>query len=143
MRLRGARVGGDLYCNRAQLHNETGPALHAARLEVDGSVHLEELHATGHGDDGAVRLFGARIGNLFCSGAQLHNDAGPALNAEGLQVGGTVWLHDGFRATGHGEDGAVQNLIGVAPEEDRDVVAEVVRSVFGRQFTPLALGRQV
>jgi len=42
-----------------------------------------------------------------------------------------------------GEDAAVQNLIGVAPEEDRDVVAEVVRSVFGRQFTPLALGRQV
>ncbi len=42
-----------------------------------------------------------------------------------------------------GEDAAVQNLIGLAPEEDRDVVAEVVRSVFGRQFTPLALGRQV
>jgi MoxR-like ATPase len=42
-----------------------------------------------------------------------------------------------------GEDAAVQNLIGVAPEEDRDVVAEVVRSVFGRRFTPLALGRQV
>ncbi len=42
-----------------------------------------------------------------------------------------------------GEDAAVQNLIGIAPEEDRDVVAEVVRSVFGRRFTPLALGRQV
>jgi MoxR-like ATPase len=42
-----------------------------------------------------------------------------------------------------GEDAAAQNLIGVAPEEDRDVVGEVVRSVFGRQFTPLALGRQV
>ncbi len=42
-----------------------------------------------------------------------------------------------------GEDAAVQNLIGVAPEEDRDVVGEVVRSVFGRRFSPLALGRQV
>jgi hypothetical protein len=42
-----------------------------------------------------------------------------------------------------GEDAAVQNLIGVAPEEDRDVVAEVVRSVFGRSYSPLALGRQV
>ena len=42
-----------------------------------------------------------------------------------------------------GEDAAVQNLIGVAPEEDRDVVAEVVRSVFGRRYSPLALGRQV
>ncbi len=42
-----------------------------------------------------------------------------------------------------GEDAAVQNLIGVTPEEDRDVVAEVVRSVFGRRYSPLALGRQV
>jgi MoxR-like ATPase len=42
-----------------------------------------------------------------------------------------------------GADAAVQNLLGVAPEEDRDVVAEVVRSVLGRRFTPLALGRQM
>jgi len=42
-----------------------------------------------------------------------------------------------------GKDAAVQNLIGVTPEEDRDVVAEVVRSVFGRRYSPLALGRQV
>ena len=42
-----------------------------------------------------------------------------------------------------GADAAVQNLLGVAPEEDRDVVAEVVRAVFGRRFTALALGRQM
>jgi hypothetical protein len=71
-------------------------------------VRLQRLRATGHGDRGTVRLFGARIGNLYCSGAQLENGAGPALNAIGLQVGGTVSLGDGFRATGHGEGGAVQ-----------------------------------
>ena len=31
----------------------------------------------------------------------------------------------------------------VAPEEDRDVVTEVVTTVFGRPMAPLALGRQI
>jgi nitric oxide reductase NorQ protein len=42
-----------------------------------------------------------------------------------------------------GADAAVANLIGIAPEEDRDEVAEVIRSVYGRTVTPLALGRQL
>jgi nitric oxide reductase NorQ protein len=42
-----------------------------------------------------------------------------------------------------GTDAAVANLIGIAPEEDRDVVAEVIASVYGRPFTPLALGHQL
>jgi MoxR-like ATPase len=42
-----------------------------------------------------------------------------------------------------GADAAVANLIGIAPEDDRDEVAEVIRSVYGRTVTPLALGRQL
>jgi nitric oxide reductase NorQ protein len=42
-----------------------------------------------------------------------------------------------------GEDVAVANLVGIAPEEDRDVVAAVVRDVFGRSVTRLTLGKQV
>ncbi|WP_395111383.1 AAA family ATPase [Actinomadura sp. SCN-SB] len=42
-----------------------------------------------------------------------------------------------------GTDAAVANLLGIAPEEDRDVVAEVLTSVYGRTITPLALGRQL
>lgn len=42
-----------------------------------------------------------------------------------------------------GTDAAVSNLLGVAPEEDRDVVAEVVSSVYGRTVAPLALGNQM
>jgi MoxR-like ATPase len=42
-----------------------------------------------------------------------------------------------------GQQAAVANLIGVSPEEDRDVVADVIRSVYGRAVTPLALGRQL
>ncbi|WP_395110220.1 AAA family ATPase [Actinomadura sp. SCN-SB] len=42
-----------------------------------------------------------------------------------------------------GTEAAVANLAGIAPEEDRDVVAEVLASVYGRTITPLALGRQL
>ncbi|MEV4670897.1 AAA family ATPase [Actinomadura sp. NPDC049382] len=42
-----------------------------------------------------------------------------------------------------GPDAAVANLLGIAPEEDRDVVAEVVSAVYGRAVAPLALGQQI
>ncbi|WP_433236027.1 AAA family ATPase [Actinomadura nitritigenes] len=42
-----------------------------------------------------------------------------------------------------GPESAVANLVGIAPEEDRDAVAEVISSVYGRAVAPLALGRQL
>ncbi|WP_301175492.1 AAA family ATPase [Actinomadura geliboluensis] len=42
-----------------------------------------------------------------------------------------------------GAEAAVANLLGIAPEEDRDVVAEVVSAVYGRTVAPLALGQQI
>ncbi|MEU8342400.1 AAA family ATPase [Spirillospora sp. NPDC048832] len=42
-----------------------------------------------------------------------------------------------------GPEAAVANLLGIAPEEDRDVVAEVVSAVYGRAVAPLALGQQI
>jgi nitric oxide reductase NorQ protein len=38
---------------------------------------------------------------------------------------------------------AAGNLVGIAPEEDRDTVATVVNSNFGTTVTPLALGRRI
>jgi len=38
---------------------------------------------------------------------------------------------------------AAGNLVGIAPAEDRDVVADAVNGAFGATVTPLALGRQV
>jgi MoxR-like ATPase len=38
---------------------------------------------------------------------------------------------------------AAANLVGIAPEPDRDVVATVVRDVFGAPVTPLALGARI
>lgn len=41
-----------------------------------------------------------------------------------------------------GTTAAAGNLVGIAPEEDRDVVADVVRNVFGATVAPLSLGPQ-
>ncbi|MFC4912965.1 AAA family ATPase [Actinomadura gamaensis] len=42
-----------------------------------------------------------------------------------------------------GPEAAVANLLGVAPEDDREVVAEVLSAVYGRAITPLSLGQQI
>jgi nitric oxide reductase NorQ protein len=42
-----------------------------------------------------------------------------------------------------GAEAAAANLVGVAPEEDRDTVAAVVREAFGATVEPLALGTRI
>ncbi|MGW2543752.1 AAA family ATPase [Kitasatospora sp. NPDC001574] len=42
-----------------------------------------------------------------------------------------------------GSDAALANLVGIAPLEDRDAVAEAVKKVVGKQFKPLTLGKQL
>jgi nitric oxide reductase NorQ protein len=42
-----------------------------------------------------------------------------------------------------GLDTALANLAGVAPAEDRDVVAGTLAKTFGKTVTPLSLGRQI
>jgi len=110
VRLFGAHIGGSLICTGAQLHNDTGPALHADNLQVDQPAFLDGgFTATSSSEDGAVRLFGAHIGgSLICTGAQLHNDTGPALHADNLRAEQDIFLWDGFEATGSGTWGAVR-----------------------------------
>jgi MoxR-like ATPase len=42
-----------------------------------------------------------------------------------------------------GVEAAAANLVGIAPEADRDTVAEIVGKAFGQTLTPLALGAQL
>ncbi|RSM32839.1 AAA family ATPase, partial [Amycolatopsis balhimycina DSM 5908] len=42
-----------------------------------------------------------------------------------------------------GSDAAAGNLIGTAPEEDRDIVATAVKAAFGKTVAPLALGARI
>jgi hypothetical protein len=112
VRLVGARIGGQLGLRGAVLTNKVGPALVGDGLQVDDGAFLDgKFRATGHGDNGAVRLLRAHItGQLSLRGAKLLNESGPALVGDGLQVDGGLFLDGGFRATGHGDNGAVQLL---------------------------------
>jgi hypothetical protein len=121
VRLLDAHIGGTLECDGASLCNETGPllaipgtALYADRLQVDGGMFLRSgFIATGRGRLGAVRLLDAHIGGtLDCNGASLVNDSGPALVANGLQVGRGIVLRRGFTATGSGDSSAAVILYG-------------------------------
>jgi hypothetical protein len=111
--LRGAHIGGNLDCRGAQLLNDSGPALSATGVQVGQTVFLSKgFTAKAASEYGAVYLPGAHIGgSLDCDGAWLTNDSGPALRAQGLQVGQTMFLSGGFDATGAGARGAV-NLSG-------------------------------
>ncbi len=87
------------------------PPLDAAHLTCS-FLDLTRTRITGSGERGAVRLVAAHVGGqLDCSGAELRNDSGRALAADGLHVGQALVLSGGFTATGSGERGAV-NLIG-------------------------------
>jgi hypothetical protein len=109
LRLVGAHVRGQLNLNGMRLSNETGPALIGDGLHVDGDVFGGGFIATGAGELGAVRLPGARIlGQLNLNGAELANQAGPALIADGLHVGGGLVLTQGFSAAGSYERGTVR-----------------------------------
>ena len=109
VRLLGAHVKGQLNFNGARLTNEAGPALIGDGLHVDGDVFGGGFIATGYGELGAVRLPGAHIiGQLNLNGAELTNQAGPALIGDGLHVDGGLVLAEGFTATGHYARGAVR-----------------------------------
>lgn len=100
--LLGAHISGQLSCTGADLRNDSGPALNADSLQVEQGMYLRDgftAHGSGYG--GAVSLLSAHIGgSLECDGADLHNDSGPALDADGLQVERAMFLRRGFTATG-------------------------------------------
>jgi hypothetical protein len=110
--LTGAHIG-QLNCIGAKLRNDSGPALNADSLQADQGMFLrDEFTAVGSGVLGTVNLVGAHIsGSLECDGAKLCNDSGPALIADGLQVGQDLFLRGGFTAVGSGGLGAIR-LVG-------------------------------
>ena len=93
----GARLGGD----------QDGNALVAGGMKVGGAVYLDRYLDEPFTAAGAVWLARADIGgDLACDGAQLgSNHDGVGLLAEGIKVGGQVFLREGFAT-----DGAVRLL---------------------------------
>lgn len=97
VRLVGAKVQGQLSCRGARIENpktdkcSTGYALSADRLTVGGSVMLDR----GFNAIGQVRLLGANIsGQLDCGGSVLVSKEYCSLCADGIWVGGDVFLNE-------------------------------------------------
>jgi hypothetical protein len=108
-----ARISGDLDCSGATFESPRpagsigAVAFSARRSDISGDVVL-----LGTTTRGQVSLVGANIGgNLGCAASKLHNQpmregaapgvaVVPALDAEGIKVGGYVSLRSGFRAEG-------------------------------------------
>lgn len=110
VRLVDAQVTGSLDAMSAHLTNDSGPALAADRMAVDGYVFLSYgFHATCASASGAVRLLGARVGvSLDLSGAGLFNRLGPAVHADQLDVAGDLYLNFAFHGRGAGELGTLR-----------------------------------
>lgn len=109
----GASVGGSLSLSGARLTNDSGPALHAERITVDGTMRLRKgFTAIGSGIEGAVNLSIAHIGGvLMMREAQITNTSGPGLQAGQVRVDGSVKVRGGVVMTGHGHRGAL-HLVG-------------------------------
>jgi len=99
----GAEIGGSLNCGQDACFEPTSEgvaALSADRAKISGSVALRK----GFKASGEVRLLGAEIGgNLECTNGAFFEPVSEytdALTADGAKVSGTVFLSNGFNATG-------------------------------------------
>ncbi|KAA2258756.1 hypothetical protein F0L68_23280 [Solihabitans fulvus] len=89
VRLRAARIHGDLDCNGARLTNHAGPALHVQNAHIDGTVFLNNASFTASRVRHAtVVLLGAQIGSdLFFRNTRLTNtDGGVVLDLRSASV---------------------------------------------------------
>jgi hypothetical protein len=97
--LQGSTIDRDLDCHGGKFVGLQGDALNAAGINIKGFVLLRD----GFQAEGLVRLYRATIGgNLVCNGGKfvgLGEDK-DALNAEGIDVKGDVFLSYGFQAKG-------------------------------------------
>jgi hypothetical protein len=101
--LMSANITDGLICSGARLGaDQDGNALVAGGMKVGGSVYLDQYLDDRFTAAGAVWLARADIGgDLACSGAQLgSNRDGVGLLAEGIKVGGQVFLREGFATAG-------------------------------------------
>ena len=103
--LLGAHINGNLECRGAQVRSRnSGRAIYAERMRVDGDVYLDSYPDQGRFTAiGTVYLLKAEIGGvLSCRGAQFSAPSASrsSLFAERMTVGGDVYLNEGFSASG-------------------------------------------
>ncbi|MFI9811701.1 hypothetical protein [Saccharothrix variisporea] len=112
VRLLGARIGRNLELDAACLHNPYGPALHAEGIGIGRALRIRTACVEAACETGAIQLVNARVGgDAWIDGTHIRNTKGPALNAEGLQVDGSLLLSAGFTATAASPELATVHLM--------------------------------
>lgn len=86
--LRGARLGGDLVLDGADLVHEEGMALDASHLSTGGDMTLRAARIRGGMDVSGAKLGG----DLILGGMDLRRGRNPALDGRGLQLRGDLSL---------------------------------------------------
>lgn len=109
VRLLAAHIGGRLTFTQAAVTNTAGPAIYADNAHIDGDTWIDNCQARGHSEHATISLIDATIGrDIKFSGTTVINSLGSAFNADGIKVGGSVFLDDDLRADGHGSRGFVR-----------------------------------
>jgi hypothetical protein len=95
-----AHIGGRLECATGKLRNDSGPAMYADGLQVDRDFLLVDgFEVIGTSEYAVVVLTHGHVGGrLNFSGGRIRNHAGPALNADGLEVHMDIFMRDEFEA---------------------------------------------
>jgi len=96
IRLRGARIQGQLGCRGGTFEAADGYALNADGAVVSGGVFLTD----GFTAKGEVCFTNSELGGLYCGGGKFEYPSGRALNAASAVVKANVFLNDGFTANG-------------------------------------------
>jgi hypothetical protein len=90
----GASIEGSFECS-GRIENERKRAVNCAGINVAGSASFHGIYI------GEVNLIGATIGlSLSCSMGQFENPGGTALDCDKIIVRQSVFLRNGFKATG-------------------------------------------
>lgn len=103
--LANAKIDGSVSCTGGKFENRTedgsGESINLVRTVIAGHLAIND----GFQSAGLIRMNGARIGgDLECDGARIDNKtadgSGVALDVEAAQIGGSVFLRNGFAASG-------------------------------------------
>lgn len=94
LELPGAKVRNDFQCEGMLITGTQEVALHIEGAEVGDAVLFRADDHHRFEAEGTVRLYAAKIGgNLDCGGARIDGRTKYALQAQGAEIGGTVFLH--------------------------------------------------
>jgi hypothetical protein len=111
LRFTGAQIEGQFNCSRSLIQRDGGPSSDGslAALILDGAiVNGAVILRDGFRATSEVRMLRARIGSdLDCEGGSFTSSKSPsddylspALDVDGVSVGGSIYLRHGFRADG-------------------------------------------